>query len=275
MTEINSISGLDALLAGNPPAAQPNNESPPTEAPEPATETPEATDPTDAGETTDPAPQGDAGNGGDPNLESEGGTEKPEEGVPNPQESKANAAFARMRTEMSEANKVIMQLAKALDLDVNDPIAARQMLQNMSANKLAEKAQLPLEVYNELNTTKEQLAQIQYQQRQVQVRDSLLGIKDQYGLSDKEIMDFANKLDAEGVNPIQNPNVDLEYEFYRRNRDMIEKKRIEKAVAEALRKSNTADKHSSTPSKQQGKGAGIGETPKVNSVSALNDLLKG
>jgi len=271
MVEINTLSGLDSLLDGKPqgtPAA--TTDPAPAVIEQPAQADPTVTDPA----VIDPATNT---NGGDPNLKP-GQTTDPASTVPGESETqvpaKNDAAFAKLRIEATESNRVIMELAKALDLDVKDPVAARQMLLNMSSQKLAEKAQLPVDVYNELNSTKDQLAQIQYQQRQVSVRESLLDIKTRYNLDDKEILNFANTLDAEGVNPLIDPSVNLDYEFYKRNAQALEKKRIDKAVEEALRKNNTAEQHSSTPSKAQGGTPPAPASGKINTVAGLNDLLK-
>lgn len=250
--QINDIAGLDSLLDGNTtntnPEPEPNQNSEPPQNQEPA------------------------GSGGDPSLESSGAEPLDDNSVKQ-QQAAQNAAFARMRTELSHSTKTIQQIAKALGIQETDPIKLGDMLVNLAQEKLAKEANVPVELYKELNSTKEQLAAVQYQQNQVTARQKFMEVKEAYGLDDKQLIAFAQQLDNEGLNAVTNPNIDLEYEYYRRNRQAIEEKKIAKAVEEALRKSNLADTQSTKPGAQQGGGQETGD--KINNVSALNDLLDG
>ena len=229
----------------------------------------------DGGQTSTP-PSDDNKDGGGQNLEpskdsnttdgnsKDGGT----------QQSKVNAAMARMRVENSQYQKTLHQIAQALGIKENDPAKLGDVLVNMAQEKLAKDANVPVELYKELHTTKEQLAAIQYQQNQMSAKEKFMAVKQAYGLDDTTLLAFAKQLDDEGVNAVTNPNVDLEYEYYKRNREAIVQKRIAKAVEEALRNSQQADNKSTTPSKSQGAPQNTPE-PKVNNVAALNDLLDG
>lgn len=218
--------------------------------------------------------------GGDPNLESSDEDLSTDEGnVEQNTQAKAqeitNVAFARMRTENAQNIKVLTAIAKALGIQETDPKKLGDQLVNMAQTKLAKDANVPVELYKELNDTKEQLATVQFQQNQIAARERFMDIKDKYGLDDKELLKFAAQLDQEGLNVIENPQIDIEYEYYRRNRESLEKKRIQAAVEEALRNSNMADEKSTKPTNQQGKPKEPGSDAKINNVSALNDLLDG
>lgn len=256
------VNALDSLLGGNTPNTEPE---PAPEKPKDET-TPEETD------TDNP--------GGGPNLESPEGQDvnnedKPEgEGTQQQKPGNHNAVMARMRVENTRNQRVITELAKALGIQEQDPEKIGDALIQMAQEKLAKKANIPVELYQELHSTKDELAQIKFQQNQITARSKFMELKETYGLSDDELMKFAGALDAEGINAVTNPQVDLEYEYYKRNREALEQKRIQKAVEEALRKSTAADTNSTKPDNVQGKPGD--DTPdKINNVSALNSLLDG
>ena len=255
------INALDSLLSGNTTNAA--KEEPPetTEAP------PSETDPDF---TSDDGGTDDTDGGGPDNLDSS--TTPDDEGTKN--KATQNAAFARLRTENKQLATTVQQIAQALGINEKDPVKMGEALVQMAQAKLAKDSNLPVEVYKELTSTKEQLAALQMQQNAVTAREKFSALKAEFELDDKELIKFATILDQEGINVIQNPDVDLSYEYYRRNRKALEEKRIAKAVEDALKKSSTADAKSTTPSKQQGKAADT--TPaKINNINALDGLLSG
>lgn len=265
---INTVAGLDSLLAGNTP--------PQTDAADAATDADVDTASQNLNDTPATDGAGDVGGGPD-NLDS------PKDTDPNKadntgdgleqERARQNAAFAKLRAESAQANKLINELARALGIQENDPALRQQKLLSMAQEKLAKDSNVPVELYKELNYTKEQLAYMQAQQNQITARDKFMQLKTSFELSDQDLMAFAKQLDEQGISVVQDPGIDLEYHYYKMNRQALEQKRIQQAVEEALRKSNAADTNSTTPPKQQSKGGG--ETPKVNSVSALDLLLAG
>lgn len=264
--EILDINGLDSLLNGNTTEATATQET--------ATATTAAT--TDEGTSTTEETTGADVPGGDPNLESseqDNDKKDSDEGAQKEKTGNYNAAMAKMRIEHAKSQKALQQLAQALGIQETDPSKLGDRLVDMAQQKLAKDANVPVELYKELNSTKEQLAAVQYQQNQITAREKFMSVKEAFGLDDKALLKFAEQLDKEGINAITNPNVDLEYEYYKRNREALEQKRIAQAVEEALRKSNTAETKSTKPSTEQGKK----EEPvdKINNVSALNSLLDG
>lgn len=226
----------------------------------------------------------DAAAGGDPNLGTEDKpadppVDKPAEDKPadpdtaNQDQVKKDAAFARMRIENQQNNKILNDIAKALGIDEKDPILRAQKLQDLAVTKLAKEAAVPVELYKELNSTKEQLATVTQQQNEITARDKFFQLQKDYSLTQDELVKFAQALDAQGVSVVDDPNTDLDYYYYKLNRTSIEKKRIDAAVEEALRKSNTADTKSSTPNTQTSKQTG--EPAKVNDIASLNAFLEG
>lgn len=263
--QINSIADLDALLGGNT-------------SPEPAT-TPPATEPQPtepAAAPIDVAATEPEGGGGDPNLEPPAEPAQPAADGGEAERARQNAAFAKMRAENAQLQKTLNQLAQALKIEETDPVAKASKLLQLANEKLAKESSLPVEVFNELNQTKEELAVVRRQQNIALARDKFINLKTTYELSDQELQQFAKQLDEQGIAVVDNPDgVDLEYHYYKLNRNAIEQKRIAAAVQAALTKSNTADQKGSTPSKQSGKPSDPAPEAKVNNVAALNALFDG
>ena len=256
--DINDVNSLDDLLSGNttsePPAEPPAIEEPPTD-----------------DETT---PQGEDSTGGEPNLEASEDKAPEDDGQKEKPAPNHNAAFAKMRIDNQNYQKTIKQIAEALGIEGNDPNQMGATLVDMAQKKLAEKQNIPVELFKDYQMTKDQLATLQLQQNEQSARGKFAQVKEAFELDDDALVAFARQLDADGINLVTNPDIDIEFEYYRRNRTKLEEKKIQKAVEEALRKNNTADTKSTTPSKQTGRKET--ETPaKINNVAALDGLLEG
>ena len=261
--DVNSLDALDQLLSGNtPPATDPA--VPPTT--DPGTTTDPATT-----TTTDPA-------GGDPNLDDPNkakDTNTNPEPKPDPvQDPKLNAAMAKLRMEAAQSSKVINELAKALGITETDPTKRTEVLLDLAYKKIAQANNAPVELYKELDQTKERMAQLQMQQNVTIAREKFFDLQTQYSLTQEELVDFANKLDEQGIILQNDPSIDLNSLFIQMNFNTLLEKRTKAAVEAALKTSNKADTNGSTPPANTSKG-GDPEPPKVNSVSALDAILAG
>lgn len=253
--DVNSLDALDQLLSGNTQQTT-----------EPTTEP--TTDPAST-TNTDPA-------GGDPNLDDPAKTDPAkEEPKPDPvQDPKLNAAMAKLRMEAAQSSKVINELAKALGITETDPTKRTEVLLDLAYKKIAQANNAPVELYKELDQTKERMAQLQMQQNVTIAREKFFDLQTQYSLTQEELVDFANKLDEQGIILQNDPNVDLNALFIQMNFNTLLEKRTKAAVEAALKTSNKADTNGSTPPASTSKG-GDPEPPKVNSVSALDAILAG
>jgi len=261
-TEISAVNQLDLLMdAGKTDADLQEDDENPEEDDAPEKEA----DETDKGGDQDLTDQEDE--------DTEAEDEPVEKAVKQqaPADKKAAAAYAKLRTDNAKLNKTIMQIAKALDLDTSkgDVLVG---LSNLAANKLAQKENLSVEVYNELNTTREQLQELQRKHNVDAARKQVYDLKVKYGLEEDDLGTFLDSLDAEGVNPIDDPSIDLEYHYYKMNKDTILDTVKEKARQEAL-KSSLAGK-ANKPGKLTGKRAPDNDK-KIDSVKGLDELMAG
>lgn len=196
--------------------------------------------------------------------------EKPQLNLNEP--NKANQAFAAMRKQNTEMQTVLSNIAQALGMDTSDMTKVPQQLAEIATKRLAEKAQLPVEVYNELTSTKQRIAELERERNIGIVRGKLEALQTKYKLDNGQMTDFLTKLQADDIDLVANPDSDVEYHYYRMYQEAIVNDRIRLAVEEALRKDQSAAATSSTPTKQTGASD---SDAKINSVAELTQLLEG
>ena len=179
--------------------------------------------------------------------------------------------FAEMRTQNTQLFGLLSKVAQAAGIEFKDNSELLSKLNDDALGKLAKAQNVPVELFKRL----EQLEQTDKIYQAEQLKNSALSgfqkVKDSYILSDDELRSFAAELDAQGKNPFLT-QVDLETEYKLTHFADIVKKETQRAVEEALKKSNAADKHSSTPNSSQGK-PDTGSGDKVTTISGLNNIL--
>lgn len=235
--------------------------------------------------SNDPAPGGDPENleGNDPGTEVPEGDPTPEgdpepapapSADPNAQEeiNRTNAAFAKMRVENTQMAKTIKQIAQALGINHADMGAVLAELQGAAVNKLAQANQISPEVYQELEENRERLQQLQLQQNLQLAKEKFIGLQEEFGLTQDELMNFLNLLDTNGINVIQDPSIDVGLLYVRYNHTAMIEKAAQKAREEALKQDNKANQSSTTPSKQSGKPP-EDDSDRIESIDGLNALL--
>ena len=263
---IGTVASLDDLLNGNTDSKDPEPDNKDPEPPEDKTGGDPSLEPSEDPEPNqDPEPD----EGGDQGTDKD--KQEPDGGQPDEQQAKQNAAFARLRKEATDYRKAIDSISKALGIEEGQDGDKVEKLINMAHEKLAKQDDVPVKVFKELEETKTQLQSLQQEQNLRTAQNKFMDLQKQYGLEQDDLMKFAQTLDNEGIKVIEDPNIDLEYEYYKRNRQAIEEQKINAAVEAALKGDKAADKKSTTPSKQSSKGSP--EPKKVNSVDALNELL--
>ena len=226
-----TMDDLDQIINDNPPG------SPPPEASDTSANT-EAQD-TVTTETTE-------------TTTSDGSSES--ETVTNDQ-SKANAAFAEMRT---MNRKMQDALAAVLQQHGKDPALAKnpeQLIQDAENARLeaeAQKQKVPADLLKRLT----QLEKTNMENERARLTNAALSgfqvVKQKYNLTNQDISNFAKQLQDAGTNPFEK-EMDLDLHYRLHNLDKIIAAESQKAVEEALRNQKSATQHSTAPSKTQGK----------------------
>lgn len=243
-----STSEPEPTAASDPPTADP---APAAENTENGTEQPN--NPTEGGETpptTDPQPNKPA--------------QQPEE-VPIVQVDKQAHTFAEMRKTISEQNKVLADLGKALGIE-GKPADVLAGLKKITNAQQAKTAGVPPEIMERLNALEAEKQERQANDRKIQVYASISNFQRNQGLSKQELDSFLVQLAQAGKNPFEQ-DVDLRAEYLVMNFDMLQKKAIQEALEKQAALDQKAATHGTTPSKQ----VGGGETH-PNEVKTLDQL---
>lgn len=244
------VTSLDAMLnaAGTAPA------TPPPAAPEPpASPTPAETPPTPAPSPapTDPTP-----------------TSTPAQPV-----DKSAQAFAQMRIQNAQYEKALKQAAVVAGLDVGTPLdKIPELLQAKMLEKQATTQNVPLELLQQMEGFKAKAEAFEKAQMEQAAFASFNQVRTMHGLTEQDMIEFANQLDQKGINPFQTSGIDLVKEYRNLYFDSILQKSVDAAVQKALGTQQAAADHSTKPGTKSGPA---GDTSKqgATSVQSLDDLL--
>ncbi len=188
----------------------------------------------------------------------------------NTQVNKQSQAFAAMRIELSQKNKMLENMATILGLDPKSKDSMSQ-LQSKLTEALAKKQGIPTETLERLN----RLEEMEQQRNVEQIRNNaFLGfqkVKTQFQLTDDELQSFANELVAEGKNPFVT-SLDLVTEYKLKNFDKLLEKAKNQGIQDEIARAAKANNNASTPGNKQG-GTTDSDPDKITTVKQLNDWL--
>ena len=190
------------------------------------------------------------------------------------QAERMNYAFGQMRTELNANKALLAKLATAAGIQYTDENDLIAKLNDNALNQLAARQNVPVDLLKRMETLEQNNAAYEAEQRKTETILSFQKLQSTYGLTNEELMSFAQELDDKGLNPFTT-RVNIDSTYRDLHFDDIVNKRVNAAVEEALKKSSVADTHSSTPNRSNGKGDSSGDGKKITTVSQLSDLLDG
>lgn len=178
-------------------------------------------------------------------------------------------AFAAMRVQNKEYQKILNGVAKVLGVkDTSNPDVMLTSLNDLLTKAQAKEQNVPEEVFKRLQTleAKDQ----EYTQKEIK-ETAYLGfqkVKDTFKLDNAQLNKFADELVAAGINPFET-KVDILKEYQTMHfQDLIAAAAAEGAKLEAERAVKAAA-HGSDPGKKQGQGGSDPE--KITTIAQLND----
>lgn len=181
---------------------------------------------------------------------------------------KTSQAFAAMRVELAQKNKMLESVATVLGLDPKSKDSFNQ-LQSKLTEALAKKQGLPVETLERLN----RLEILEEQRNSEQIRNNALTgfqrVKTQFGLNDEQLQAFANELVAEGKNPFVTP-LDLVTEYKLKNFDKLLEQARNQGIQAEIERASKANNNASTPSNTQG-GTPDADAEQITTVKQLTD----
>lgn len=187
----------------------------------------------------------------------------------NNQLSKSAQAFAAMRVELANKNKLLEGVATVLGLDPKQKDSIDQ-LQTKLNEALAKKQGLPVETLERLN----KLEELEQQRNIEAIRNNAFQgfqkVKTQFNLSDEALQEFANELVAEGKNPFIVP-LDLVTEYKLKNFDKLLEQAKNQGAQDEINRAAKANNNATTPGNKSGGAAQNEEPDKITTVKQLNE----
>lgn len=184
--------------------------------------------------------------------------------------SKANAAFAKMRTQNKQMQQTLARLGGMLGVESEDPDALINALTGKMQEFEAKQTQIPLALLQRLEAAERYMASQDEQRIGDAARIGFQKVKDTYKLTDAQLNEFAVKLRDAGKNPFTQ-TMDLMQEYKLMYFDTLMQKARDEAAAAATQRQQKAKEHSTAPSKTQGSVGGGASS--VSSVAELSQLL--
>ena len=204
-----------------------------------------------------------------PAQQQNNGADQTEPHVATQQDKDANA-FAEMRVQNKAMSDMLKKIADATGIQYTDQNDMLAKLNSDALTKLAEKQGLPVEILQRMETLERNSQLYLQQQNESRLRAGFVNLKQDYGLSDEEMMNFAKQLDDDKVDLSK---VDLVAEYRNRNFEAIVQKRIDAAVAAALSKDQQAQAQSTQPTAQGAAQQAGAKTEQITTVAGLRSWL--
>lgn len=183
--------------------------------------------------------------------------------------SKANVAFARMRTENKAMQQALTRLGGMLGVESKDPNALVDAITSKMQEYESKQSQIPLALLQRLEAAERYMAAQDEQRMGDAARIGFQRVKDAYNLTDAQLSDFAIKLRDAGKNPFTQA-VDLMQEYKLMYFDTLLQQARDEAAAAATQRQQKAKEHSTAPSKHQGSvGGGASSSGSVTELAQL------
>lgn len=205
----------------------------------------------------------------EPAQQQQPGAGQTEPHVATQQDKDANA-FAEMRVQNKAMSDMLKKIADATGIQYTDQNDMLDKLNSDALTKLAEKQGVPVEILQRMETLERNSQLYLQQQNESRLRAGFINLKQDYGLSDEEMMTFAKQLDDDKVDLSK---VDLVAEYRNRNFEAIVQKRIDAAVAAALSKDQQAQAQSTQPTAQGAAQQAAAKTEQITTVAGLRSWL--
>lgn len=187
--------------------------------------------------------------------------------------TKQNKAFAELRMQNKAQAEFIMRLARSAGLNPKDVKEAQEFLSEGATRVEAKKRNIDPETLRQLEEERTELEEYRNQANRQAAMLGFQKVKNEYNLTNEDLNNFAEQLAAKNINPFSGDRVDLLKEYRMLNFDKLLAQAKEVGRQEEIARSLKAKQNSTTPLKTTGNDTPLGETPAVNTVKDLDNLL--
>lgn len=229
---------------------------------------PDHSDISDSSDDKSKDPADDSGKEPDDKKKEPEDSADPPKSKPSKAEQQA-AAFAQLRVQNKEQQKLINGIAAILGVKDTNPEIVMQKLNDLIVQSQAKSAGVPEEVYRRLQMLEQRDQEYTQQQLRAQAYTGFQKVKDKYNLTTEQLAQFATALAESGNNPFEKP-VDILKEYRNMYFEDIIKIERAKAVQEEVERQKKVENHGTNPGKNSGPG-GNTEPERISTVAQLNE----
>ena len=201
-------------------------------------------------------------------------TAQSQEGNDN-QKRSANDAFAAMRVQNRKMTDALAAVLQQHGLDpnlANDPDTLIAQANQARIEEEAKRQNVPTELLQRLTDLEARDREAQQKRLTDAALAGFQAVKNQFGLDNQGISDFAKQLQEAGTNPFEQ-EMDLVHHYKLHNLDKIIAAETQKAVEAALKNQKSSTQFSTQPSKTQGKEST--GTEQIDTMAKFDRFLMG
>ena len=195
----------------------------------------------------------------------------PNQVVQTQQQSKTDYAFATMRTQIKAQNTLLEKIAKASGIEYSDVNDLTAKLSDDALGKMAQKSNIPKEYLERIEALEQNNTLLQQDRCKENAHAGFRELQQQYALTQEQLQAFAAELDEAELNPFEQ-EINIVEQYKVMHFDDIVQAKINKAVADALRKDGMSGATGSVIAAGQGHEDNNGEN-KVSTVAGLTAML--
>ncbi len=184
--------------------------------------------------------------------------------------NKSNQAFAEKRTKQKAQTDLIMRLAQQAGFNAKTPEEAMELIGSNLTSYEAKKKQLDPAVLQELQQREAALVEKERHQLKIEARAGFDNLRTRFNLDENKVLDFAQKLQANGINPFEQ-RVDLEQQYKLMEFDTLIAAAKEAGRQEEIARRNKVKQSATTPNSKVGGTEDTGGS--INTTEELKAFL--
>lgn len=185
---------------------------------------------------------------------------------------KSSHAFAQLRNENKALNQLFNDLAKAYNISGKDSSEVMKGLKDHLLTKQAETQNIPKEVLERLALLEARDAEYTKFTRAQKAEKDFAKLREEFSLSDEQVLTFVNQTAADGLNPFEQDGIDLRTEYIKRNYAALIKAAEERGARAEAERASKVTTNSTSPMSKIGQTTGA-QQQRIDTISNLDAFL--
>ena len=185
---------------------------------------------------------------------------------------KSSHAFAQLRNENKALNQLFNDLAKAYNISGKDSTEVMNGIKDHLLTKQAAAQNIPKEVLERLALLEARDAEYTKFTRAQKAEKDFAKLREEFSLSDEQVLTFVNQTAADGLNPFEQDGIDLRTEYIKRNYAALIKAAEERGARAEAERASKATTNSTSPMSKTGQTTGA-QQQRIDTISNLDTFL--